>query len=320
MKSTLISKLISKASTLTLAAVILSTAALSGCGQNNGGDVKNTTEPGGINASEPNDAADSDNNQDVSDPNVTNTLGEEDDTNPSQGATISNAVVVYKSVLHELDLCSFSCVSDLDGSGSIEPFTLSVKLSDIVNENGEPVDAENESITSIDIEFNGEIMETYPAQLGTVNRVIIKNSVDVTFEQMDEYEKLFSFDDDLMSEGDEQLAYIVEDAYVLRAEESWDGENATILAYAYMKDGGVYDLVEISVPKRLIKNEQKEAVEVSDIILGQCIEFAYMSASESLADSPVINVSDVDYFVVKDECVYVSEESLDVAMNAWEIE
>lgn len=315
MKSTLISKLISKASALTLAAVILSTAALSGCGQNNGGDVKNTTEPGGINASEPNDAADSDNNQDVSDPNVTNTLGEEDDTNPSQGATISNAVVVYKSVLHELDLCSFSCVSDLDGSGSIEPFTLSVKLSDIVNENGEPVDAENESITSIDIEFDGEIMESYPAQLGTVNRVIIKNSVDVTFEQMDEYEKLFSFDD---CQG-EQTAYIVDNAYVIRTEELWDGKNASILAYAQMGTCGIKDLVEIIMPLNKIRDENGNAISVSGLEAGRCIEFAYTSVTEGEAGSPVFNVK-ADYLTVKAESVEVSEETIRSAMNAWEIE
>lgn len=315
MKSTLISKLISKASALTLAAVILSTVALSGCGQNNGGDVKNTTEPGGINASEPNDAADSDNNQDVSDPNVTNTLGEEDDTNPSQGATISNAVVVYKSVLHELDLCSFSCVSDLDGSGSIEPFTLSVKLSDIVNENGEPVDAENESITSIDIEFNGEIMETYPAQLGTVNRVIIKNSVDVTMEQMDEYEKLFSFDD---CQG-EQTAYIVDNAYVIRTEELWDGKNASILAYAQMGTCGIKDLVEIIMPLNKIRDENGNAISVSGLEAGRCIEFAYTSVTEGEAGSPVFNIK-ADYLTVKAESVEVSEETIRSAMNAWEIE
>lgn len=315
MKSTLISKLISKASALTLAAVILSTAALSGCGQNNGGDVKNTTEPGGINASEPNDAADSDNNQDVSDPNVTNTLGEEDDTNPSQGATISNAVVVYKSVLHELDLCSFSCVSDLDGSGSIEPFTLSVKLSDIVNENGEPVDAENESITSIDIEFDGEIMESYPAQLGTVNRVIIKNSVDVTFEQMDEYEKLFSFDD---CQG-EQTTYIVDNAYVIRTEELWDGKNASILAYAQMGTCGIKDLVEIIMPLNKIRDENGNTISVSGLEAGRCIEFAYTSVTEGEAGSPVFNVK-ADYITVKAESVEVSEETIRSAMNAWEIE
>lgn len=315
MKSTLISKLISKASALTLAAVILSTAALSGCGQNNGGDVKNTTEPGGINASEPNDAADSDNNQDVSDPNMTNTLGEEDDTNPSQGATISNAVVVYKSVLHELDLCSFSCVSDLDGSGSIEPFTLSVKLSDIVNENGEPVDAENESITSIDIEFGGEIMESYPAQLGTVNRVIIKNSVDVTFEQMDEYEKLFSFDD---CQG-EQTTYIVDNAYVIRTEELWDGKNASILAYAQMGTCGIKDLVEIIMPLNKIRDENGNTISVSGLEAGRCIEFAYTSVTEGEAGSPVFNVK-ADYITVKAESVEVSEETIRSAMNAWEIE
>lgn len=315
MKSTLISKLISKASALTLAAVILSTVALSGCGQNNGGDVKNTTEPGRINASEPNDAADSDNNQDVSDPNVTNTLGEEDDTNPSQGATISNAVVVYKSVLHELDLCSFSCVSDLDGSGSIEPFTLSVKLSDIVNENGEPVDAENESITSIDIEFDGEIMDSYPAQLGTVNRVIIKNSVDVTMEQMDEYEKLFSFDD---CQG-EQTAYIVDNAYVIRTEELWDGKNASILAYAQMGTCGIKDLVEIIMPLNKIRDENGNAISVSGLEAGRCIEFAYTSVTEGEAGSPVFNIK-ADYLTVKAESVEVSEETIRSAMNAWEIE
>lgn len=315
MKSTLISKLISKASALTLAAVILSTVALSGCGQNNGGDVKNTTEPGGINVSEPNDAADSDNNQDVSDPNVTNTLGEEDDTNPSQGATISNAVVVYKSVLHELDLCSFSCVSDLDGSGSIEPFTLSVKLSDIVNENGEPVDAENESITSIDIEFGGEIMESYPAQLGTVNRVVVKKTDEISKEQMDEYEKLFSFDD---CQG-EQTAYIVDNAYVIRTEELWDGKNASILAYAQMGTCGIKDLVEIIMPLNKIRDENGNAISVSGLEAGRCIEFAYTSVTEGEAGSPVFNVK-ADYLTVKAESVEVSEETIRSAMNAWEIE
>lgn len=325
MKSTLISKLISKASALTLAAVMLSSIALSGCGQSETYDNQSHDNKANLADVDPFDSAGNDNSvvqpsisnqSDISSPSAPDNAEEIiDDNLPSDNANISGAVVVFKSVLNEIEKCSFSCVGSLDSSGVVTPFTFAVPLSDIVDESGEPVDPENAQIVTIDIEFNGEIMDTYPAQLGSVNRVVVKKPDEISKEQMDEYEKLFSFDD---CQG-EQTAYIVDNAYVIRTEELWDGKNASILAYAQMGTCGIKDLVEIIMPLNKIRDENGNAISVSGLEAGRCIEFAYTSVTEGEAGSPVFNVK-ADYLTVKAESVEVSEETIRSAMNAWEIE
>lgn len=316
MKKSLKSKLISRASILALAAVILSTAALCSCGQNSGNGLNSAeTNLPSVNAAQPdeNQSPSVGTNADIGEDGIFNNAAPSQEAN----ATISGAVVVYKSVLSELDKCSFACVGDLNGSGDLAPFTFAVPLSDIVDEIGNTVDPQNEQIVSIDIEFGGEIMETYPAQLGSVKRIVVKSS-DVSKEEIDEYEKMFNIDD---SEPDscEQTAYIVDNAYVIRTEEMWDGQNVSILAYAQMGTCGIKDLVEIVMPKSKVLDENNNQVNISDITVGRCIEFAYTNVTQGIAGSTVFNV-DVDYLTVTAQSVEVSDETIKTALDAWEVE
>lgn len=238
----------------------------------------------------------------------------EPSTDTADSVVLDNVVVVSVSENPETGKVSFSCGAVIEGyPGGYSPFTFAVDAGAIESD---------EALASIDdlfgklikIEYSGIFMESYPMGAAGVTRVIYSGET-ASEEVFNECLSLFSFDD----QSCVQEAYVVDNAYVIRTEEMWDGKNASILAYAQMGTCGMKDLVEIIMPLDRVKDENGNTVSVANIGVGRCIEFAYTDVTENEAGSPVFNVK-VDYLTVKQESVEVSEETLNAALSSWAIE
>lgn len=241
----------------------------------------------------------------------------DDDTAP---VTIQNCVVVSSEYYRETGRVGFKCAAILQGyPGGYTPFTFSVPAS-AVEFVANKIAFDKLEGKLIDIEFSGLFQETYPMGAAGVTKVTYNGS-SADKDAFDDSKAVFDIlDFEEEPESCIQPVFIVDNAYVVRTEEMWDGENASILAYAQVGTCGVKDLVEIVLPKKNIKDENGKVVSVSDIEVGRCIEFAFKKISEGLAGSPVFIASGIDYFTVKSESVEVSEETIKSALDAYAIE
>lgn len=298
------------------AAVIMSNLLLAACdteSQKSPASGKDRTSPNPMAVE--NDVFDDDAHPEDVNPNT----DPADDPIDIKNAILDDVVVVSVSENEETGRVNFSCGAVIEGyPGGYSPFTFSIEANAIDLSAGE-ITLDELFGKLIKIEYSGIFMESYPMGAAGVTRVIYSGET-ATEEAFNECLSLFNFDDYISDETScVQEAYIVDNAYVIRTEEMWDGENASILAYAQMGTCGMKDLVEIILPLNKVKDENGNTVSVLDIDVGRCIEFAYTDVTENVAGSPVFNV-EVDYLIVKAESVEVSQDTLNAALSAWEIE
>lgn len=308
MKTTkkILSMLLAIAVITLLAACASDTPAGSTTGSN-GGEGNNL----GINAVDPIDGEDTfiDQNPDT-DPPIDSPDGSEVDTfDEVETATIENAVVVGATKYNDPIMISFSCAAVIQGYGNeYTPFTFSVPMSEIEGE----YDSEKlEELTGaiVNIDFDGLFMETFPLQIGEVNKVSITGErADV--ETIIECEEAFAIEEPEPSGIPEML---ICEGWIVKAESASDGSgNAVIYAMAQLGTCGVKDYVKLGFPAEKIRNEAGEAVDIESIAPGTCFEFAYDGSMTSPAEGKAIfeiNWTDMDYVTIGTENVgYTAEQ------------
>lgn len=232
--------------------------------------------------------------------------GSEDDTfDDVYAATIENAVVVSANKYNDSDTIGFSCAAVIKGYGDeYTPFTFGVPISAIEGEyNLEKLEDLTGAIVNID--FEGDFMETYPLQIGVVTKVSITGEK-ADDETMNECKSCFAVESCI-----EETMYICE-GWIVKAEAaSDDSGNAVIYAMVQLGTCGVKDYVKLGFPAEKIRNEAGETVDIESIAPGTCFEFAYDGSIISAADGKAIfeiNWTDMDYVTIGTENVGYTDE------------
>ncbi len=246
-----------------------------------------------------------DQNPDTDPPEDSSDGSEQDTFDEEESAAIENAVIVSTTKHNDSDTIGFSCAAIIEGyPGGYTPFTFSVPTSAIEGEY-DPEKLEDLTGAIVNIDFEGDFMETYPLQIGEVTKVSITGE---------------RAEDDVLNEC--QSGFVVEscieenmyicEGWIVKAElASDDSGNAVIYAMVQLGTCGVKDYVKLGYPAEKIRNEAGETVDIESIAPGTCFEFAYDGSIISAADGKAIfeiNWTDMDYVTIGSESVGYTDE------------
>lgn len=175
---------------------------------------------------------------------------EEDDLS----VIIKGAVVVDTSSDITSGKRTFRCVGDPDNNGKIEPFTFSVDLDHVFDIEGHPADPYNTNFNYINIEFSGDIMDSYPCQLAGVSKVCDIGGEELSADEMEKYINLFNLNDEDSLET--PVREIINNAVVVSAQHN-QGSDRVIFECAAILPGypGGYSPFSFSVPADAVECE-----------------------------------------------------------------
>lgn len=120
---------------------------------------------------------------------------EDPDNQEKEHYLIENAVVISIDTNPESDKAYVSCCGKLyKDSDTISPFNFSIDADAFFEQINSCITIDADP-TIIDIDYDGMIAESYPCQLGQVYTITVKSCDPIPDDEMNEYIKLFAWDD-----------------------------------------------------------------------------------------------------------------------------